>query len=94
MRINTETSVGLFVLGALAIFFYMTFHIGVFRLDSSSFRSQIVYFKDVSGLTEKAEVKIAGVKVGWVEDIALVQGDENYQARAVMQMLLYDRMDS
>lgn len=64
----------------------MTFHIGVFRLDSSSFRSQVVYFKDVSGLTQKADVKIAGVKVGWVEDIALVQGDNEYQARAQIRV--------
>jgi len=86
VRINTETSVCLFVLAALAIFFYMTFHIGVFRLDSSSFRSQIVYFQDVSGLTEKAEVKIAGVKVGWVEDIGLVGGDHDYRARAQIRV--------
>jgi phospholipid/cholesterol/gamma-HCH transport system substrate-binding protein len=84
VRINTETSVGLFVLGALAIFFYMTFRIGVFRLDSSDFRKQFVYFNDVSGLTKKADVKIAGVKVGWVADIDLAQSGKrgHYSAKA------------
>lgn len=86
MRINTETRVGLFVLCALGIFFYMTFNIGVFRLDSVRYQSHIVYFKDVSGLTKKADVKIAGVKVGWVEDISLVAGNTQYQARAEIKV--------
>lgn len=82
MRISPETGVGIFVLTALGIFFYMTFQIGVFRVDTSSYRPQVVYFKDVSGLARKADVKIAGVKVGWVEAINLVQGQEAYEAVA------------
>lgn len=89
MKINTETSVGIFVLGALAIFFYMTFHIGVFRLNSSDFRKQVVYFKDVSGLSKKADVKIAGVKVGWIANITLApkDADDQYSARADIMVL-------
>ncbi len=82
MRISPETGVGIFVLSALCVFFYMTFQIGVFRLDTSNYREQVVYFKDVSGLARKADVKIAGVKVGWVEAIDLVQGQDAYQAVA------------
>lgn len=88
MRINTETSVGIFVLGALAIFFYMTFHIGVFRLDTSSYRKQFVYFNDVSGLARKADVKIAGVKVGWVSRIDLSSKESGgYSAQAEIMVL-------
>ncbi len=86
MRINTETSVGLFVLAALAIFFYMTFQIGVFRADTSSYRTHTIYFKDLSGLSKKAEVKIAGVKVGWVDKVGLVQGNKNYKAKAKVKV--------
>lgn len=86
MRINSETSVGLFVAAALAIFFYMTFQIGVFRLDTSNYRGHVVYFNDVSGLAKKADVKIAGVKVGWVDGISLVQGDAAYQASAMLKI--------
>lgn len=78
---RTETSVGLFILIALAIFFYMTFHIGVFRLDRTDHVPYIVYFEDVSGLQKKADVKIAGVKVGWVESIELLQ-EEDMRAKA------------
>ena len=78
MRMNSEMSVGLFVLCALSIFFYMTFKIGVFRADTASYNQHTVYFKDLSGLARKADVKIAGVKVGWVAEVALVQGDGNF----------------
>lgn len=84
MKINTETSVGIFVLAALGVFFYMTFHIGVFRFDTASYRPQKVYFNDVSGLAKKADVKIAGVKVGWVDRISLhpKTAGPGYTARA------------
>ena len=81
MQIKTETSVGLFILVALGIFFYMTFNIGVFRFDRRDYYPYTVYFKDVSGLQKKADVKIAGVKVGWVESIELLQ-DGDLQAKA------------
>jgi phospholipid/cholesterol/gamma-HCH transport system substrate-binding protein len=84
VKINTETSVGIFVLAALGVFFYMTFHIGVFRFDTGSYRPQRVYFNDVSGLAKKADVKIAGVKVGWVDRISLhlKESSPGYSARA------------
>jgi phospholipid/cholesterol/gamma-HCH transport system substrate-binding protein len=86
MRINTETSVGIFVLGALAIFFYMTFQIGVFRLDTGNYKSHPVFFTDVSGLIPKSDVKVAGVKVGWVQKIALIEGADEYRAKATIMV--------
>ena len=62
---------GVFVLGALAIFIYMGFSIGVFRFDRGNYYAYTIGFNDISGLVRKAEVKIAGVKVGWVEAIIL-----------------------
>ncbi len=86
MQIKTETHVGLVVIGALALFFYMTMQLGVFRLDRHNYKHQIVYFNDISGLEKKAEVKIAGVKIGWVESIELVE-DHEYQAKANIMIL-------
>ncbi len=84
MRINPETSVGIFVLGALAVFVYMTVQIGVFQLDTDKYRKQVVFFNDISGLIKKADVKIAGVKVGWIVDIGLNPKDDGtgYTAQA------------
>jgi len=76
-----ETKVGMFVLAALGVLAYMGFHIGAFRFDRGLYNKYVMYFKDISGLSRKAEVKIAGVKVGWVENIELAPGDEA-QARA------------
>lgn len=76
MQGKLETRVGLFVLAALAVFIYMGFQIGAFRFDSYRYAPYIMYFKDVSGLAKKAEVKIAGVKVGWVESLNPIEGQE------------------
>ncbi len=75
MQGANETRVGIFVLIALLILAYMGFHIGAFRFDRGNYSKYTVYFKDISGLSRKAEVKIAGVKVGWVETINLVDGE-------------------
>lgn len=81
MQFKTETYVGIFILAAVGVFIYMGFQIGAYRLDRGNYNSYVVYFKDVSGLSRKADVKIAGVKVGWVEEINLLP-DENLVAQA------------
>lgn len=83
MHIKTETKVGLFVIVALGIFAYMLFQLGIFRFHVRKYRPYEVYFEDVSGLTEKSDVKIAGVKVGWIEKIALLK---DMQARVHMMI--------
>lgn len=72
MDIRHETIVGVFVLAALAMFFYMSFQLGSFRLDLARYAPYRVRFQDVSGLTPKADIKMAGVKVGWVDDVKLL----------------------
>ena len=71
-----ETRVGIFVLLALGVFIYMGFQIGAFRFDRGRYADYMLFFKDVSGLSRKADVKIAGVKVGWVEKVILVPNDD------------------
>jgi phospholipid/cholesterol/gamma-HCH transport system substrate-binding protein len=71
-----ETRVGIFVLIALAVFGYMGFKIGAFRFDRSHYAQYILYFRDISGLSRKAAIKIAGVKVGWVEEVKLLAGTD------------------
>ena len=84
MRIKTETSVGLFILVAIGIFLYMSFQIGVLRFDRSRYNQYTVYFHDISGLSKKAEVQIAGVKVGWVESVDLA--NDGQQVKAVIMI--------
>jgi phospholipid/cholesterol/gamma-HCH transport system substrate-binding protein len=72
-----ETRVGIFVLIALAIFGYMGFKIGAFRFDRAQYTKYGLYFHDIAGLSRKAAIKIAGVKVGWVEEIHLIAGSHS-----------------
>lgn len=91
MQIKTETKVGIFVILAITVFIFMTVGIGAFRLTSSGYVPYTVAFDDVSGLSKKAEVKIAGVKVGRVEQIDL---NQNGKAQALIMVekkfALYD----
>lgn len=84
LRIKPETAVGLFIFAALGIFFYMSIQVGALRVNKGSYKPYILYFNDIAGLNKKADVKIAGVKVGWVESIELLMDQQ--QVRAVIMI--------
>lgn len=86
MQLTTETRVGIFVIAALGVFVYMGFKIGAFRFDRANYNTYSVYFDDISGVSAKAAVKIAGVKVGWVNSINLVPADSEMQAEAEVKI--------
>lgn len=69
-----ETRIGIFILSAVVIVLYLSINIRAIRLDSSHYYSYKAYFEDTGGLAVKAPVKIAGVEVGWVESIELLDG--------------------
>jgi phospholipid/cholesterol/gamma-HCH transport system substrate-binding protein len=72
--VKTETRVGIFVIIAIGVFFYLSLNIGAIRLNQRYYYSYKTYFDDTGGVDEKAPVKIAGVEVGWVEKITLLEG--------------------
>jgi len=82
---KTETRVGFFILIALGIFLYMGFKIGVFRFDRGRYASYAIFFEDISGLSRKAMVTVAGVNVGWVEKRDLVT---NGDVRAKVSIMI------
>jgi phospholipid/cholesterol/gamma-HCH transport system substrate-binding protein len=71
---KNETLVGIFVISAIAIFTYLIFQIGVIRFDRKDYNNYTICFVDLAGLTKKDELRMAGVKVGFIQDIALVAG--------------------
>lgn len=85
MQGRIETRVGIFVLAALGVFIYMGFQIGAFRFDRARYAQYTVYFTDISGLSRKADVKIAGVKVGWVEQVSLLT---DYELKAEAKLMI------
>ena len=84
MSIKTETGVGIFILTATVIFMYMSFQIGSLRFNKRSFNLYYAYFTDISGISKKADLKIAGVKVGWVESATLAE--DNRRVKAVLMI--------
>ncbi len=75
MHLKSETIVGVFILAAVALFVYISFQIGSIRLDLARYAHYTVRFKDVAGLVQRGDIKIAGVKVGWIESLRLQPED-------------------
>ena len=84
MQIKTETKVGAFVIIALIILAYTANYLSAFRWHLRSYDAYMVVFQNVSGLIKKADIKIAGVKVGWVDKIKLA--GNGMQAEAVLMV--------
>ena len=72
--VKTETRVGIFVLGSLAVFLYLSFNIGALRMDHKNYDTYVTFFDDAGGLDVKSAVKISGVRVGRVDHIYLREG--------------------
>ncbi|MDQ5940321.1 MAG: transporter, substrate-binding protein [Candidatus Dependentiae bacterium] len=71
---KTETRVGIFVIGAVLVFLYLSFNIGALRIDQKNYDTYISFFDDTGGLDLKAAVKTSGVRIGYVEAIYLREG--------------------
>lgn len=71
---KTETRVGIFVIGSLLVFLYLSFNIGALRVDQKNYDTYVSFFDDTGGLEVRAPVKTSGVKIGWVEVITLREG--------------------
>lgn len=85
MQFKTETKVGIFILVAIGIFAYMTIYMGLFRLNLQKYNKYNIYFEDISGLAKKSDVKIAGVKVGWIDLINLIEGGSRARIRVLVE---------
>ncbi|MDR2454998.1 MAG: MCE family protein [Deltaproteobacteria bacterium] len=81
-KTGTEIKVGLFVVAALATLAWMTFRLGGFHgYQDQSYQVDAV-FTQASGLKTGVVVQVAGIPVGRVESIELV----NDQARIIMSI--------
>lgn len=84
-----ETRVGLFILAAISIFLYLSISIRAFRFDRDQYNMYKAYFDDTGGLAVKAPVKIAGVEVGWVDEIKLL---DDGKAEVLMQVCRWNKL--
>lgn len=80
---SNEVKVGLFIIGVLGVLFYLTFNVGGKRMFGTKGQQTFyVHFISITGVTEKSEVRMAGVKIGEVKKIAL----DNYRAKVTVDL--------
>jgi len=87
--VKLETRVGLFILAAISIFLYLSISIRAFRFDRDQYNIYRAYFDDTGGLAVKAPVKIAGVEVGWIDEIKLL---DDGKAEVLMQVCRWNKL--
>lgn len=81
-RFDLEVVVGLFLLVGLFALGYISIRLGKMQVFGLAGYTITANFPTVGGLKEGASVEIAGVQVGRVENISLV----DYQARVTMRI--------
>lgn len=70
-NLTTEAKVGLLVLAGAVVLLYMTLIVGKYEFGEGRGYSLSAEFESVSGLDEKAAVRMAGVQIGTVEKVEL-----------------------
>ncbi len=73
LKLKKETAVGLFVLVDILAIVYMSVKLGNVNIFSDKYYAVIANFSDISGLKQHAPVQMFGVKIGYVDRIALDQ---------------------
>ena len=71
-RFNLEMSVGVFMMVGLLTIAYLTLNLGGLELFGGNYYKVHASFSSISGLKSGARVEIAGVQVGKVSHISLV----------------------
>lgn len=74
LAISTEAKVGIFVLIALLILGYMSFRVGQYGFGFQRGYTVTAVFDNVTGLDKGSSVEMAGVPIGKVESIRLIDG--------------------
>jgi len=72
--VNTETKVGLFIIIGMGFFLSLSVYIGDIKFNRNEYSVYRAYFDETGGLETKSPIKIAGVSVGWVDSVALLEG--------------------
>jgi phospholipid/cholesterol/gamma-HCH transport system substrate-binding protein len=72
--VNTETKVGLFIIIGMGFFLSLSVYIGDIKFNKNEYSVYRAYFDETGGLETKSPIKIAGVSVGWVDNVSLLEG--------------------
>lgn len=62
----------------------MSYRIGFFKFDKMNYVEYTAHLKTAMGLTKKADVKIAGVKIGWLDSLDISQNGSYVDAKLML----------
>ncbi len=82
--------VGLVVLAGIIVSVVMITRVGSRWGDNEETFTVFAYFDDVTGLAERSQVRMAGIQVGEVEQIDLVEGRARVRIRIASKINLYE----
>jgi phospholipid/cholesterol/gamma-HCH transport system substrate-binding protein len=86
---SSEMWVGIFVVIGIVLLVLMTLRIEKFQIGKEVGYLLNIYFDSASGLDRNSPVRVAGVRVGNVEKIALEQGKAKVTFHIPSQVILY-----
>jgi phospholipid/cholesterol/gamma-HCH transport system substrate-binding protein len=87
---STEMWVGIFVVIGIVLLVLMTLKIEKFRIGKEVGYLLNIYFDSAPGIDRNSPVRVAGVRVGDVEKIALEQGKAKATFRIPSEVILYN----
>ncbi|MDR1125146.1 MAG: outer membrane lipid asymmetry maintenance protein MlaD [Deltaproteobacteria bacterium] len=85
-KYSNELSVGVFVFLGLLCVAYLTLKLGNVELFADDGYTLNAKFNSITGLRQGAEVEVAGVTVGKVTSIKLVENNSIYQANVQIRL--------
>lgn len=87
--IKTELIVGIFTLVVFIVLAFMTFKVTDFQWRKKEGYIIYVHFKNISGLDEKTDFRIAGIDAGAIEKIELIDGRARLTLRVNPSVKIY-----
>ncbi len=89
-RFTLETAVGIFAVVGIVCLGYLSFKLGKKEILGSNHYSVYADFSSIAGLRENADIEIAGVNIGSVGTISLVDGMARVELRLRKEIELPD----
>jgi phospholipid/cholesterol/gamma-HCH transport system substrate-binding protein len=86
---STEVWVGIFVVVGIILLILMTLKIEKFQFGKRFGYPLNIYFNSAAGLAQNSQVRVAGVRVGDVENVALENGKAKVTFRIPPHIILY-----
>ena len=88
IKLTAEAKVGLLVLAGSVMLLFMTFAVGKYQFGGNKGYTIVTTFDSVAGIDEKAVVRMAGVKIGSVEKVELIDSKARLTLRIWPDVLI------